>query len=125
MMRLTKASIESLVDSCVELMAERDKESINAKSELLFEVDTIDDLHTILGYFIECYGSQITTGGDMPLIEKWEFKEGTTTTAQFKMYNDFWVSIGHSDFWNDDLCEILDGCMLVDLRGLQTAEVIE
>ena len=125
MTRLTKASIESLADSCVELMIERDKTNPDVKNELLFEVDTLDDLYTVLGYFLERYGSHITTGEEMPLIETWDFDEGRTTTAQFKLYDDFWVSIGHSSFWDDNLCSLMDGCMLVDLRGFNTAEVLE
>lgn len=125
MRRLTKASIESLVDSCVELMLERDKTHTDVKNELLFEVDTVSDLYTVLGYFLERYGGHIRTGGEMPVIEQWQFEEGIVMSAQFKMYGDFWVNIGYSEFWNDNLSELMDGCMLVDLRGFDTAEVLE
>lgn len=124
MIRLTKASVESLVDSCVELMRERDTTREDANVELLFEVDTLDDLYTILGYFLERYSSNIKTG-DTNLIEQWDFQEGTTYTAQFKMFNDFWVSIAFSNFWDEGLCEMMDGCMIVDLRAISCAEVIE
>lgn len=124
MRRLTKASIESLVDSCVELMRERDTTREDANVELLFEVDTLDDLYTVLGYFLETYGSNIKTG-DTNLIEQWDFQEGTTYTAQFKMFNDFWVSIAFSNFWDEGLCEMMDGCMIIDLRAISCAEVIE
>lgn len=124
MIRLTKASVESLVDSCVELMRERDTTREDANVELLFEVDTLDDLYTVLGYFLETYGSNIKTG-DTNLIEQWDFQEGTTYTAQFKMFNDFWVSIAFSNFWDEGLCEMMDGCMIIDLRAISCAEVIE
>ena len=81
MRRLTKASIESLVDSCVELMLERDKTRTDVKNELLFEVDTVSDLYTVLGYFLERYGGHIRTGGEMPVIEQWQFEEGIVMSA--------------------------------------------
>jgi hypothetical protein len=122
--RMTKASIQSLVDSCIDLMAERDKENENVKDELLFEVDTIEDLYTVFGYIMQSYGEYIKTAKDVPLIETWDLNDGKTTTAQFQLYDDFWVSISHSASWDDGLCELMDGCMIVDLRGFDTAEVL-